>query len=82
MENIMEDTSCLRVSMPVKRHYEHDNYYKERHTIEVAYIFRGLVHYHHGVTWWLVHRHGHGEWAESPIFDPKRTGSGLSVTQS
>ena len=32
----------------MKRHYDHGNSYKEKHFIEVAYIFRGLVHCCHG----------------------------------
>ena len=29
---------------------------KEKYLIRVAYIFRGLVHYHHGVRWWLLEK--------------------------
>ena len=39
---------------------------KEKHLIGVAYVFRGLVHYYHGVTWWRADRHGAGEVSESP----------------
>ena len=51
---------------------------KEKHLIGVAYIFRGLVHYHHGVTRWQS--------ADTVLkvlhLDLQATGSGLSVTLS
>ena len=59
-------TSCLRVSIAVKRHHAMTTLIKENHLIEVAYIFRDLVHYHHGVAWCRAGRHGPGEVAESP----------------
>ena len=31
---------------------------KENHVIVVAYIFRGLIHFHHGVTWFSSGRFG------------------------
>ena len=38
----------------------------ETHLIGMAHIFKGLVHNHHGVTWWHAGRHGAGKEAESP----------------
>ena len=32
--------------------------------VEVAYSFRGLVHYHHDGIWWQIGRYGDGEGAE------------------
>ena len=32
----------------MKRHHDHGNYYKGKHSIGLAYTFRGLVHGHHG----------------------------------
>ena len=38
----------MRVSIAVKRHHGHINYYKEKRLTEVkGYSFRDLVHYHH-----------------------------------
>ena len=34
----------------VKRHHDHGNIIKEKYSVGVAYIFRGLDHYHHGAT--------------------------------
>ena len=39
---------------------------KEKHLIGVTYIWRGLVHYHHGAAWWHAGRHGARE-AKSPV---------------
>ena len=38
---------------------------KHKHVIGVAYIFRGSILYHHGVTW-CVGRYGAEEVAEGP----------------
>ena len=38
---------------------------KEKHLIGFGCIFKGLVHYHHGETWWHRGRHGSGEAAEN-----------------
>ena len=38
----------------------------EKLLIGLAYIFRGLVYYLHGATWWCVGRHGAEEVAECP----------------
>ena len=40
---------------------------KEKHYIRMAYIFRNLVHYHHGAAWWPAGRHGAEDGAESPV---------------
>ena len=42
----------VRVSIAVKRHHDHNNSYKGKPLIGVAYSFRGSVHYHHNGTWW------------------------------
>ena len=55
---------------------------KEKHLIEVTYILRGLIRYHHGVTWWRTGRHGARERAEVLYLDSQAIGSGLSVTLS
>ena len=53
---------CLsQCSTAVKRHHGHSNSYKGKYLIGVTYIFGGLVHCHHGVTWWRAGRHGAGE---------------------
>ena len=51
----------------MKRHHGHRNSYKGKHLIGVAHIFRGLIHYHHGETWWHAGRHGAGEGTESSM---------------
>ena len=38
----------VRISVSVKRHYDHDNSYKGKHLIGVAYSFGGLLHYLQG----------------------------------
>jgi hypothetical protein len=43
------ENNCLRVSISVKKHYDHSNYYKENIYTRLAYRFRGLVHYCHGI---------------------------------
>lgn len=45
----------------------------EIHLIAVDYSFRGLVNYHHGVTWWLAGAQGGGKAAE--WFDLLPTGN-------
>ena len=64
----MVPTSILfRVSIAINRHHNHGNSYKGNYLVGVAYLkFRGLVHYHHGGTWWHAGRHGAGDVAESP----------------
>ena len=39
---------CLRVSVAVKRHHEHSNFYKGKNLIEAGVQFRDLIHYHCG----------------------------------
>ena len=55
----------VKVSIAVKRHHDHGNFYKGKHLIRVACTFRDLVHYHHGMIRWHVGRHGAGEGVES-----------------
>ena len=38
----------VRVSVAVKRHHDHDNFYKGKHLIGAGFQFRDLVQYHHG----------------------------------
>ena len=38
----------LRVSIAVKRRYDHDDSYKGKHLLGMAYTYRSLVHYRHG----------------------------------
>ena len=67
----------VRVSVAVKRHHDHDNCYKGKHSIGVAWLqFRGSAHHHHGGAWQQSGRHGAGEVAESPT--SCRQQSGLS----
>ena len=37
---------------------------KDKHLTGVVYVFRGLVHYHHGTTWWHAGVHGAEKGAE------------------
>ena len=52
----MVANECLKFSVAVKRHHDDSNSYKGKHLFEVGYIFRGLVHYRHGGTWWHADR--------------------------
>ena len=54
----------LRISIAVKRNYDHGNSYKTFNWDGLQ--FRGLAHYHHGGTWRCAGRQGAGEVAESP----------------
>lgn len=38
----------VRVSIAIKGHHEHRNYFRGKHLIWMLYIFRGLGHYYHG----------------------------------
>ena len=50
-------TVLVRVSIAVKRQHDPDNSYKGKCLIVMAYIFRGLVYYHHGRTWQRAGKH-------------------------
>jgi hypothetical protein len=50
-----------RVSISVKKHYDHGNSYKGKHLIEAGLQFRGIIHCHHGG------KHGGLQVAESSI---------------
>lgn len=39
---------------------------KENHLIGVGYIFKGLIHYNRGPTWWHAGTHGIGEVPKRP----------------
>ena len=72
MKNLRESChiqllSLVRVSTAVKRHRDHGDSHRGKHLIGMAHVFRGLVHYHHGATWWHAGRHGTGEEAENAI---------------
>ena len=54
----------FRTYIAVKRHHDHNNSYKGKHSI--WWIgFRGLVHCHHGWTCWSASRYGAGKGGES-----------------
>ena len=56
----------VRVPIAVKRQHDHSKSDKGKALTGMAYIFKCLVHYHHGVTWWHAGRHGAGEVAKCP----------------
>ena len=56
----------LRVSVAGRDIVTMKRLIKGKYFIGVAYIFRGLVRYHHGATRWHAGRRGTGEGAESP----------------
>ena len=41
-------TDCLRVSISVKRRYDHGNSYKRQHLIKAGLQFWGFLHWDHG----------------------------------
>lgn len=67
--------ASVLVSTAVKQHHAHSNSYK--HLIGVAYVFRGSVHYHPGVTRWRVGRQDAGAGTEGPYILTWATGTGL-----
>lgn len=50
----------------------------DNYLIGVYYIFRGLVHFYNGATWWHVGRHSPGEEVgveRKPYLDPESIGN-------
>ena len=52
----------VRGSVIMKRYHDHGSSYKGKHLIGVAYISRGLVHYHHS---------GHGSMQTDMVLEKK-----------
>jgi hypothetical protein len=42
-------SKCLRVSFAVKKHHDHNNFYKGKHLIQAGLQFRSLVYYCYGI---------------------------------